>query len=146
VLHRNLLLLSANNVPATKSIVRLSAPEAESIVDYFFTTMYGGQEPYGMNGHTIDSSMMIPGSTGISPSPTTIQHQNAGDLYGNGGANVKASLRTHSSKFPVSTRISVFFCSSRMKSIDKSSRVLCFPFDVMQRQRNQRRAKSMNFL
>jgi hypothetical protein len=119
-------LLSANNVPATKSIVRLSAPEAESIVDYFLATMYGGQEPYG---HMIDSSMMIPGSTGISPSPTTIQHQNAGDLYGNGGANVKASLRTHSSKFPVSTLmmfISERVCKGVKESIDKSSRVSCF--------------------
>lgn len=100
-LHRNLLLLNLNDVPATNSIVRLSAPEAESIVDYFLATMYGGQESaYSMSGNMIESNM-IPGSTGISPSPTTIQ-QHQSDLYINGGANMIASLRTHSSKFPVS--------------------------------------------
>lgn len=100
-LHRNLLLLSFNDAPATKSLVQLSAPEAESIVDYFLATMYGGQEAsYAMNGNMIESSM-IPGSTGISSSPTMIQ-QHSSDLYSNGGANMIASLRTHSSKFPVS--------------------------------------------
>lgn len=99
-LHRDLLLLSVDDVPATKSIVRLSVPEAESIVNYFLTTMYGGQEPYNMNGN-IESSM-IPGSTGISPSPTMmVQQHHPSDLY-SGGANMIASLRTHSSKFPVS--------------------------------------------
>lgn len=88
-------------MPATKSIVRLSAPEAESIVNYFLATMYGGQESYTMNGNMIESSMMIPGSTGISPSPTMMM-QHPSDLYSNGGANMIASLRTHSSKFPVS--------------------------------------------
>lgn len=63
--------------------------------------MYGGQESaYSMSGNMIESNM-IPGSTGISPSPTTIQ-QHQSDLYINGGANMIASLRTHSSKFPVS--------------------------------------------
>jgi hypothetical protein len=101
-LHRNLLLLSANDVPATKSIVRLSAPEAESIVDYFLATMYGGQECYTMNGNMIESSM-IPGSTVLSPSPTMmVQQHHPSDLYSNGGQNMIASLRTHSSKFPVS--------------------------------------------
>lgn len=81
-------------MPAT----RLSAPEAESIVDYFLATMYHGQESnYSINGNMIESSM-IPGSTGISPSPTTIQQQLQNDgMYSNGGA----SLRTHSSKFPI---------------------------------------------
>lgn len=100
-LYRNLLLLNFNDEPATKSIVRLSAPEAESIVDYFIATMYGGQEVYGMNGNMIESSM-IPGSTSMSPSPTMAQQQHQGDLYSNGNANMIASLRTHSSKFPVS--------------------------------------------
>lgn len=97
-----MLLLSFNDEPATKSIVRLSAPEAESIVDYFLATMYGGQEAsYGMNGNMIESSM-IPGSTGMSPSPTMAQQQHPSDLYSNGNGNMIASLRTHSSKFPVS--------------------------------------------
>lgn len=101
-LHRNLLLLNFNDAPATKSIVRLSAPEAESIVEYFLATMYGGQElVYPMNGNMIESSM-IPGSTGMSPSPTMIQQQHPIDLYSNGNAGMIASLRTHSSKFPVS--------------------------------------------
>lgn len=102
-LHRNLLLLTFNDVPATKSLVQLSAPEAESVVEYFLATMYGGGQeiPYSMNGNMIESSM-IPGSTGISPSPTMIQQQHASDLYSNGGPNMIASLRTHSSKFPVS--------------------------------------------
>jgi hypothetical protein len=109
-LQRNLLLLTANDVPATKSIVQLPAPEAESIVKFFLTTMYGGGQEtayatmnMNMNGNNIETSM-IPGSTGISPSPTTVlqqhqQHHNS-DLYSNG--NAIASLRTHSSKFPVS--------------------------------------------
>ncbi|CRL05088.1 CLUMA_CG018005, isoform A, partial [Clunio marinus] len=100
-LHRNLLLLSFNDVPATKSIVGLSAPEAESIVEYFLATMYGGQEAsYTMNGNMIESSM-IPGSTGISPSPTIMQQQHQNDTYSNGTGNIIASLRTHSSKFPI---------------------------------------------
>lgn len=98
-LQRNLLLLSFNNEPATTSIVQLSAPEAESIVEYFIATMYGGQE--ASYGNMIESSM-IPGSTGMSPSPTILQQQHASDLYSNGSANMIASLRTHSSKFPVS--------------------------------------------
>lgn len=112
-LQRNLLLLTANDVPATKSIVQLPAPEAESIVKFFLATMYGGGQEttcatmnmnMNMNGNNnIEASTMIPGSTGISPSPTTVlqqqQHHN-GDLYSNG--NAIASLRTHSSKFPVS--------------------------------------------
>lgn len=63
--------------------------------------MYGGQE--ASYGNMIESSM-IPGSTGMSPSPTILQQQHASDLYSNGGANMIASLRTHSSKFPVSRR------------------------------------------
>lgn len=102
MLYRNLLLLNSNDEPATKSIVRLSALEAESLVDCFLATMYSGQDvPYGMNGNMIESSM-IPGSTGMSPSPTMAQQQHPGDLYSNGNANMIASLRTHSSKFPVS--------------------------------------------
>lgn len=109
-LQRNLLLLTANDVPATKSIVQLPLPEAESIVKFFLATMYGGQETiYTMNGNSIETPM-IPGSTGISPSPTILQQQqlqlqhqqhNGSELYSNG--NAIASLRTHSSKFPVST-------------------------------------------
>lgn len=101
-----MLLLNFNDAPATKSIVRLSAPEAESIVDYFLATMYGGPEmPYAMNGNMIESSM-IPGSTGMSPSPTTMMlQQHPSDLYSNGNANMIASLRTHSSKFPVSIKL-----------------------------------------
>lgn len=85
--------------PATKSFVQLSALEAESIVEYFIATMYGGGHETIMNGNMIEASL-IPGSTGISPSPT-MQH----DLYHNGNilsANAVTSLRTHSSKFPVS--------------------------------------------
>lgn len=109
MLHRNLLLLNSNDEPATKSIVRLSALEAESLVDYFLATMYSGQDvPYGMNGNIIESSM-IPGSTGMSPSPTMAQQQHPGDLYSNGNANMIASLRTHSSKFPVSFLTNVRF-------------------------------------
>lgn len=110
VLQRNLLLLTANDVPATKSIVQLPLPEAESIVKFFLATMYGGQETiYTMNGNSIETPM-IPGSTGISPSPTILQQQQlqlqhqqhtGSELYSNG--NAIASLRTHSSKFPVST-------------------------------------------
>lgn len=97
-LYNNFLLLNINDEPATKSIIRLSAPEAETIVDYFSATMYGGQDSsYPMNGNMIEAPM-IPGATGISPSPTMIQQQH--DLYGN--TNMIASLRTHSSKFPVS--------------------------------------------
>lgn len=58
--------------------------------------MYGGGQEYG---NMIEASL-IPGST-ISPSPTVMQQQ---ELYHNGNilsANV-SSLRTHSSKFPVS--------------------------------------------
>lgn len=101
----NLLSLNLNNEPATKSIVQLSALEAESIVEYFIATMYAAnqQEPmHMMNGNMIES--MIPGSTGISPSPTIMHQQNSSDLYSNGGVNMSAnSLRTHSSKFPVSS-------------------------------------------
>jgi hypothetical protein len=99
-----LLLLSVNDVPATKSIVKLSAPEAESIVEYFLTKMYGGvqESSYAMNGNMIESSM-IPGSTAMSPSPTMAQQHHSSDLYSNGGPNMIPSLRTHSSKFPVST-------------------------------------------
>jgi hypothetical protein len=108
-LQQNLLLLTANDVPATKSIVQLPAPEAESIVKFFLATMYGGGQEtayaMNMNGNSIEASM-IPGSTGISPSPTILQQQQQqhhnSDLYSNG--NAIASLRTHSSKFPVSTR------------------------------------------
>lgn len=57
---------------------------------------------YAMNGNMIESSSMIPGSTNISPSPTMIQQQHPSDLYSNGGNNMMPSLRTHSSKFPVS--------------------------------------------
>lgn len=66
-----------------------------------------------MNGNMIE---MIPGSTGISPSPTILQQQHI-DLYNNnnnGGnilsANAATALRTHSSKFPVSevTRFSAY--------------------------------------
>lgn len=101
-----MLLLNFNDAPATKSIVRLSAPQAESIVDYFLATMYGGPEMscYAMNSNMIESSM-IPGSTGMSPSPTMIQQQHQSDLYSNGSANMIASLRTHSSKFPVSIEV-----------------------------------------
>lgn len=103
--HRNLLSLNLNNEPATKSIVQLSALEAESIVDYFISTMYAQSHQESMhnaimNGNMIEASL-IPGSTGMSPSPTIMQQQHGTELYSNG--NVTAhSLRTHSSKFPVS--------------------------------------------
>jgi hypothetical protein len=102
-LHRNLLSLNFNDAPATKSFVQLSALEAESIVEYFISTMYAGQESsHTMNGNMIESSL-IPGSTGISPSPIIMQ-QHANDMYGNGNMS-GTSLRTHSSKFPVSSFI-----------------------------------------
>jgi hypothetical protein len=99
----------------------LSALEAQSIVDYFIATMYGGgggQEAFSasiMNGNMIEASL-IPGSTGISPSPTILQQQHA-DLYHNNNNNnngnilssTVTSLRTHSSKFPVS----IFILCSR---------------------------------
>lgn len=102
---RNLLSFNFNNEPATKTIVQLSALEAESIVDYFIATMYAAaanqESMHTMNGNMIDS--MIPGSTGISPSPTTIMQQHPSEMYSNGGLPMSAnSLRTHSSKFPVS--------------------------------------------
>lgn len=88
--------------------MQLSALEAESIVEYFIATMYAGHQQKqelsnGMNGNMIEASM-IPGSTGMSPSPTIMQQQHSGDLYSNGNmVNLSAnSLRTHSSKFPVS--------------------------------------------
>jgi hypothetical protein len=87
--------------------VQLSALEAESIVEYFIAMMYSnaGQEALSrMNGNMIEASL-IPGSTGISPSPTILQQH--GDLYNNNNGNLSAatSLRTHSSKFPVSCRL-----------------------------------------
>jgi hypothetical protein len=128
-----LLLLNANDVPATKSIVRLSALEAESIVDFFLATMYGGQESaYTMNGNMIESSM-IPGSTGISPSPTMIQ-QHQSELYsnGNGNGNMIAALRTHSSKFPVSIHNNRNLISSRRGTMnDSQSHLICRQDDRM---------------
>lgn len=94
---------------ATSSLVQLSALEAESIVEYFIAMMYsnGGQEMLSrMNGNMIEASL-IPGSTGISPSPTIMQQQH-GDLYSNnnnGNLSASTSLRTHSSKFPVSLKV-----------------------------------------
>lgn len=94
--------------PATKSFVQLSALEAESIVEFFIATMYGGGHDMMMNGNMIEASM-IPGSTGMSPSPTVLQQQHHADMYHNNGnilsANAVTSLRTHSSKFPVSIAI-----------------------------------------
>ncbi|KAG5670998.1 hypothetical protein PVAND_001223 [Polypedilum vanderplanki] len=103
--HRNLLSFNFNNEPATKSIVQLSALEAESIVDYFIATMYAAasnqESMHAINGNMIEASM-IPGSTGISPSPTTIMQQHPNEMYSNGGLPMSAnSLRTHSSKFPI---------------------------------------------
>ena len=93
--------------PATKSFVQLSALEAESIVEFFIATMYGGHDTM-MNGNMIEASM-IPGSTGMSPSPNVLQQQQHADMYHNNGnilsSNVVTSLRTHSSKFPVSIAI-----------------------------------------
>jgi hypothetical protein len=120
-------------VPATKSIVRLSALEAESIVEFFLATMYGGQESgYTMNGNMIESSM-IPGSTGISPSPTMIQ-QHQSELYsnGNGNGNMIAALRTHSSKFPVSIHNNRNLISSRGGTMSGSlSHLICRQDDRM---------------
>jgi hypothetical protein len=108
-----LLSLNFNNEPATKSIVQLSALEAESIVDYFIATMYAASQHqhqhqesmHTMNGNMIEAS--IPGSMGISPSPTIMQ-QHSSELYSNGGLAMTAnSLRTHSSKFPVSIHVTV---------------------------------------
>lgn len=70
--------------------------------------MYGGGHDMMMNGNMIEASM-IPGSTGMSPSPTVLQQQHHADMYHNNGnilsANAVTSLRTHSSKFPVSIAI-----------------------------------------
>lgn len=118
-------------MPATKSIVQLPLSEAESIVKFFLATMYGGQETtYTMNGNSIETPM-IPGSTGISPSPTILQQQQlqlqqqqqhtASELYSNG--NAIASLRTHSSKFPVSTI--ELATRERGKKVKESRRRLC---------------------
>ncbi|CAO1436644.1 unnamed protein product [Diamesa hyperborea] len=83
-------------------------PEAESIVDYFLRNMYGTQQQLqdhtmynNMNSNMMEASL-IPGSTGMSSSPTTMLQQPS-DLYsnGNGGGNMISSLRTHSSKFPI---------------------------------------------
>ncbi|KAL7025386.1 hypothetical protein ACKWTF_013458 [Chironomus riparius] len=52
-----------------------------------------------MNGNMIEASL-IPGSTGMSPSPTIMQQQHGTELYSNGNVTAN-SLRTHSSKFPI---------------------------------------------
>ena len=127
-------MLRLNDEPATKSIIRLSAPEAESVVDYFLAAMYGGGQEssssYMMNGNMIESSM-IPGSTGISPSPTMIQ-QHSSDLYSNGNANMIASLKTHSSKFPVSIYPNLLFLFMRIMCVENfipaHEKQKCFPF------------------
>lgn len=97
-----ILAFLEDDEPATKSFVQLSALEAESIVDFFIATMYGGGHDTMMNGNM--EASMIPGSTGMSPSPTVLQQH--ADMYHNNGnilsANAITSLRTHSSKFPVS--------------------------------------------
>lgn len=107
-IQENLWLLNGNDVPTANSILQLSAPEAESIVDYFIRNMYGTQQQLqdhtmynNMNSNMMEASL-IPGSTGMSSSPTTMLQQPS-DLYSNGnGGNMISSLRTHSSKFPVS--------------------------------------------
>lgn len=63
-----------------------------------------------MNGNMMEASL-IPGSTGMSPSPTIMQQQLGTELYSNGNVTSNA-LRTHSSKFPVSPALIEFeiFC------------------------------------
>lgn len=103
-------------MPTANSILQLSGPEADSIVDYFLRNMYGTQQQLqdhtmynNMNSNMMEASL-IPGSTGMSSSPTTMLQQPS-DLYsnGNGGGNMISSLRTHSSKFPVSKHTFIFY-------------------------------------
>ena len=63
---------------------------------------YQQQEQYNMYGMHGENST-IPGATSATSSPTMLQQPHH-DLYGSNGGNLISSLRTHSSKFPVSAR------------------------------------------
>lgn len=123
VQQKNFWLINFNSNDPRHSLEENSTEyfETEAIVKYFLINMYGAggnsglsqqtqqstfqQEQYSygmnapgtMNGGLIEQSV-IPGSTVTSSSPTTVLQQ-SNDLYGN---NIVSSLRTHSSKFPVS--------------------------------------------
>lgn len=66
---------------------------------------YQQQEQYNMYGMHENST--IPGATSTTSSPTMLQQPHH-DLYASNGGNLISSLRTHSSKFPVSTRHKLF--------------------------------------
>jgi hypothetical protein len=57
---------------------------------------------------------------GISPSPTIMQ-QHSSELYSNGGLAMTAnSLRTHSSKFPVSIRVTALIRERERSSLNQA--------------------------
>lgn len=122
-LQQNLWLLNGNDVPTANSILQLSAPETQFIVDYFIRNMYGTQQQLqdhtmynNMNSNMMEASL-IPGSTGMSSSPTTMLQQ-PNDLYSNGnGGNMISSLRTHSSKFPVSKPINIYYTKDAIYNV-----------------------------